>query len=352
MALEVEIKKRVSDFNLEVSFVTNEKSMGILGASGCGKSMTLKCIAGIEKPDEGRIVLDATVLFDSKKKINVPPQKRNVGYLFQNYALFPTMTVEDNIGVGIKGKKENKNQIMKEQIQRFRLEGLEKRYPGQLSGGQQQRVALARIMAYSPKIIMFDEPFSALDSFLKDILHQELLETLKEFPGEIIMVSHSRDEIFKFCDKLVIMTHGRVSVKGNTKEIFKNPKKLDAARITGCKNISRIRRISNYELEALDWEIILKTEKEIKDSVTHVGIRARHLQTANEIKTDINTMRVEFVQAAETPFDIQYIVRNAYNSHVQDIWWIKSRNQLDSKSWDNIPDYLLFPGEQLMLLEN
>ncbi len=177
MALEVAIKKYYPDFSLDVNFYTEKGILGVLGASGCGKSMTLKCIAGIETPDEGKIILNARVLFDSEKKINLSPQKRNIGYLFQNYALFPHMNVEENIAVGIKIKEE-KNEIIAKYLKIFHLENLKKAYPKNLSGGQQQRVALARIFASQPDILMLDEPFSALDDFLKWQVELELAKVL------------------------------------------------------------------------------------------------------------------------------------------------------------------------------
>ncbi len=163
--LKVNIQKELKEFDLDVDFELKNKRLGILGPSGCGKSMTLKSIAGIVNPDYGFISLNDTVYFDSSNKTNLKPQKRNVGYLFQNYALFPNMTVEENIAIGL-GKDCDKNHLS-EIIKRFHLNGLEKRYPRQLSGGQQQRVALARIMAYGPDVILLDEPVSAMDTFLK-----------------------------------------------------------------------------------------------------------------------------------------------------------------------------------------
>src|SRR5665647_158256 len=144
MSLLVNIKKKFKGFTLDVHFETGEGYLGILGASGSGKSMTLKCIAGIETPDEGRIILNGRVLYDSENKINLKPQSRNIGYLFQNYALFPNMTVEDNIGAGIKLPRNEKKQKINELIKTIHLQGLEHKYPSMLSGGQQQRVALAR----------------------------------------------------------------------------------------------------------------------------------------------------------------------------------------------------------------
>lgn len=161
MSLEVRIRRTLRDFSLETAFTTSDGVLGILGASGCGKSMTLRCIAGVETPDEGRIVLNGRVLFDSAAGVNLPPRQRRVGYLFQSYALFPHMTVEENIACALGWEKDRKKRAgtIASLVGRFRLEGLEKRYPGQLSGGQQQRVALARILAYEPEALLLDEPF-------------------------------------------------------------------------------------------------------------------------------------------------------------------------------------------------
>ena len=208
MALEVAIKKYYPDFSLDVNFYTEKGILGVLGASGCGKSMTLKCIAGIETPDEGKIILNGRVLFDSEKKINLSPQKRNIGYLFQNYALFPHMNVEENIAVGIKFKEE-KNEIIAKYLKIFHLENLKKAYPKNLSGGQQQRVALARIFASQPDILMLDEPFSALDDFLKWQVELELAKVLKLYGKNVLFVSHNRDEIYRFCDEIMVLSQGK-----------------------------------------------------------------------------------------------------------------------------------------------
>ncbi|AUS95888.1 hypothetical protein CDQ84_15990 [Clostridium thermosuccinogenes] len=209
MSLIVDIKKKLKDFKLEVSFESKDGVTALSGSSGSGKSMTLKCIAGIVKPDWGYIELDQKVLFDSDKGINLPPQQRHVGYLFQNYALFPNMTVERNIGCAIRRK--NKSETIKEYIKRFRLKGLEKRYPFELSGGQQQRAALARAFASQPEILMLDEPFSALDSYLKRELEQEMIEFLSDFKGVVLFVSHNWDEVLRLCDRVVFISEGKSS---------------------------------------------------------------------------------------------------------------------------------------------
>ncbi|MBO7241735.1 MAG: ATP-binding cassette domain-containing protein, partial [Methanobrevibacter sp.] len=226
--LKVNIQKELKEFDLDVDFELKKGCLGILGPSGCGKSMTLKSIAGIVDPDEGIISLNDTVYFDSSNKTNLKPQKRNVGYLFQNYALFPNMTVEENVAVGL-GKDYDKAHLS-EIIKRYHLNGLEKRYPRQLSGGQQQRVALARILAYGPDVILLDEPFSAMDAYLKEQLRMELINSLKDFDGFSILVTHNRDEAFQFCDELIILDKGKIIVKGDTHEIFENPRKVQVAR--------------------------------------------------------------------------------------------------------------------------
>lgn len=180
--LKVNIQKKLKEFDLNVDFELKKGCLGILGPSGCGKSMTLKSVVGIVNPDNGVISLttnDETVYYDSNEKINLKPQKRNVGYLFQNYALFPNMTVEENVAIGL--PKDYDEKRLTDMIKRFRLEGLEKRYPRELSGGQQQRVALARILAYSPDVILLDEPFSAMDTFLKEQLRIELSNNTERF---------------------------------------------------------------------------------------------------------------------------------------------------------------------------
>ena len=198
--LEVQIYKKLAEFDLDVSFQVNDNILGLMGASGSGKSMTLKCIAGIETPDQGRIVLNGRVLFDSEKKINVPIQKRNVGYMFQSYALFPNMNVYENISVGLRARKVKDVDIVVQKVmQQFRIFELASRYPKQLSGGQRQRVALARLMAYEPDVLLLDEPFSALDEDLKEDLLRELKSEL-QISKPVIFVSHNKEEVNELCD--------------------------------------------------------------------------------------------------------------------------------------------------------
>jgi molybdate transport system ATP-binding protein len=346
MSLTVDIRKKFKDFSLNVKFDTSEDRIGLLGASGCGKSMTLKCIAGIEKPDEGIITLNGRVLFDSSQRIDVIPQKRKVGYLFQNYALFPNMTVAENIGCGLRGSKADKLPRINEMIEMLHLQGLEMRYPMQLSGGQQQRVALARILAYEPDVLMLDEPFSALDSYLKESLQQELLENLAVYHGDTLIVSHNRDEIFSMCDKLAIIENGSLVLTGKTSEIFNNPIKLVAARLTGCKNFSRARKISEYEVEALDWGMNLKTAAKVTENMKYIGIRAHDLRPATD-NTLENTLPCRLLRIAETPFELNIICKSNSN----ELWWKVSKAYWHTSLYEKVPEYIRLPKESIMLLE-
>ena len=221
-SLKVNIKKKLKEFDLDVEFELKQKHLGILGPSGCGKSMTLKSIAGIVNPDEGIVSLTSdveTVYYDSARKINLKPQKRNVGYLFQNYALFPNMTVEENVAIGL--SKNNKKDVS-DIIKRFRLEGLEKRYPRQLSGGQQQRVAIARAIATDPDIIYFDEPTSALDpELIGEVL--EVMRRLAEDGMTMLVVTHEMSFAKNVSNKVIFMEQGNIVKMSSSKDFFENP---------------------------------------------------------------------------------------------------------------------------------
>ena len=339
--LKVNIQKKLKEFELDVDFELEKGCLGILGPSGCGKSMTLKSIAGIVNPDNGLISLATdkeTVYFDSIQKINLKPQKRNVGYLFQNYALFPNMTVEENVAIGL-SKNDDKKSVS-EIIKRFHLEGLEKRYPRQLSGGQQQRVALARIMAYSPDVILLDEPFSAMDTFLKEQLRLELLNSLNDFDGFSILVTHNRDEAFQFCDELIILNQGKVIAKGKTHEVFENPKKVEVARLTGCKNISKIEIIDDYHIKSLDWGLVFEVSQKVSQNISHMGIRAHDFSPAQ--KEDLNSFDTLDSTKIEMPFEWEITLANG-------LWW-KRDKQIHEHEFE-IPQYLKVDPKNIILLE-
>ena len=282
MSLYVDIEKQLGSFHLRVQLETENEITALLGASGCGKSMTLKCIAGIVPPDRGRIVLNDRVLFDSEKKVNLTPQQRKLGYLFQNYALFPNMTVEKNILCGVRSKdKQEKATALADALRRFRLEGLEKRYPAQLSGGQQQRVALARILCSKPEAILLDEPFSALDSFLKWNLELELSDLLADFQGPILWVSHDRGEVFRNCKKVCVMEQGTSQGIVTLRQLFHEPETEAAARLSGCKNI--VEALPEGSAVTLPlWGLTLDCTGPVPANIRRVGIRAHHVAAVPE----------------------------------------------------------------------
>lgn len=349
MAIEVRIHREFDDFKLDVQFQSESRRIGILGASGCGKSLTLKSIAGIERPETGKIESAGKVFFDSAKKIWMPPQERNVGYLFQNYALFPTITVEKNIGIALRCGKKEKEKKVRDMIERFSLQGLEKKLPGQLSGGQQQRTALARIMIYEPDMILLDEPFSALDSYLKEQTQRECLELLQDYPGTVILVSHSRDEIYRFSEEVLVMDGGKAVIKKTVKELFEHPQKVAAAKLTGCKNIEEIVWKDGKHLYVPGWDMVIPAGMGNVGDAQAIGIRAHEFTTERtesdgelvfpvykpEVKEDLFEYHVQFFtsERAKTPV----------------VW------KVSKKLWDvgekGVPKWLYLKREHILFLE-
>ena len=280
MALSVDIRKALGNFHLAVQFDAGDETLALLGASGCGKSVTLKCIAGILTPDEGHIELDGVTLYDSASRINLPPQRRQVGYLFQQYALFPNMTVRQNIAAAVRDKARRQTEVA-EKLRQFRLEAVADQKPGQLSGGQQQRCALARILCTRPEAILLDEPFSALDSFLKWKLELELSDLLADFHGPILWVSHDRGEVFRNCKKVCVMEQGQSQGMFSLRQLFHEPETEAAARLSGCKNIVEAVPAGNA-VTLPQWGLTLDCGKAVPADVRWAGIRAHHVTAAPE----------------------------------------------------------------------
>lgn len=264
------------------------------------------------------------------------------------------MTVEKNIGCGFRGKKEDRSEKIAEYIRRYHLEGLEKRYPHQLSGGQQQRAALARMMIGEPDVILLDEPFSALDSYLKDVLQRDMKEFLKDYKGDMVLVTHSREEVFRFCRELTLLKDGKILVSGETKSIFDEPGSVEAARLTGCKNITEIQRLDSHHIYAIDWKITLRTEKEVLPCHTHAAVRGHWLVEENSIpsyiKGEENVISVEVVEEAETPFEEQYLIRCQEAPEAFPIWLMRAKKSTDSHE-KSVPCRVYFPPEKIMLLQ-
>lgn len=347
MSLEVTITKRFEGFTLHADFAAGNTAAAILGASGCGKSMTLRCIAGVVKPDSGRIVLDGRVLFDSEKGIDLPPQQRNVGLLFQNYALFPNMTVEQNILCALKKEKDPaaRKAACGSALRAMRLEELAHRLPSELSGGQQQRAALARILAGRPRILMLDEPFSALDSYLREEVEGEVGSLLSNFDGTALLVTHDRDEAYRLCREMIVMDSGEVLRAGTTKEVFADPRRLTAARLTGCKNILPCVRVDEHHVRLTGWGRELTVALPVPEGCCAVGIRAHDF--APEAVDGENRMPVQVGASSENPFDWNMICTAADDAGK--LWWKVSKTTLSSPP-PQAPAYLRVAPENIMPL--
>ncbi len=345
MSLIVDIHRDFGGFVLDAAFEAENGITCLLGSSGCGKSLTLKCIAGIEKPDRGHIELDGVVLYDSEKHINLPPQKRRVGYLFQNYALFPNMTVRQNILCGLNRERDRaaKENRLNDMLQLMQLTGLEDRKPAQLSGGQQQRVALARILVNEPRTLMLDEPFSALDAHLRDSLKVELRDMLAKYGKEVLMVTHSRDEAYNMSSRIAVMDKGKLLCLKDTKDLFADPGNTPAAILTGCKNIAPARKTGLYEVEVPSWGVTLQTSREVNDGLTAVGVRAHYFNpTAPQ-----NRWPVTYLEEMEEPFETILQFRYAgQSSDSPPVWWRISKD----KKPQQFPDELGVAPANILLL--
>lgn len=312
MSALVKFRKKLGAFTLNVDFEAGDEALALLGGSGCGKSMTLKCIAGVATPDEGKIVVDGVTFFDSEKKINLKPQQRRCGLLFQNYALFPNMTAKQNIMAVLRhgsGRCGNSEARYRETAEKFFITGLEDHYPSQLSGGQQQRVALARIMAGDPAIIMLDEPLSALDSYLRWQLELNLRRMLSEFPGTTLYVSHNRDEVYRLCSKVCVINNGESGPVKSVAEFFEAPPTLAAAVLSGCKNFSRAERAGPRRIRALDWNAEFDCARVVPVCAKFAGIRAHRITLSKEYAAAENSFRAEVVSVRDDLFTAVINVR-------------------------------------------
>jgi molybdate transport system ATP-binding protein len=347
MSLIVHIEKKLGRFTLTADFESHGTVLGMLGESGCGKSMTLKCIAGVVTPDRGKIILNDRILFDKEKKINLSPQQRQVGFLFQNYALFPHMTVRRNILCGLHQEKDRlkKERILHDVIELLQLQGLETHRPAQLSGGQQQRTALARILVSEPQLLMLDEPFSALDSHLREHLQIELKKVLTRFGKDTLFVTHSRDEAYHLCPEIALWEHGKILTQQPTKKLFANPQSKAAALLTGCKNVVSARKIGDFEVEIADWGIRLTTVEKVKPDLKSIGIRAHYFNP----KCSQNRFPIALSNEMEGPFEYILQFRYLHQDPLSPaIWW---RIPKEKKS-SHLPQELGIAAANILLLYN
>lgn len=342
--LELNIKKKLNNFTLDIECKLDSNRIGILGGSGAGKSMILKMLAGIEKPDKGYIKLDDRLLFDSEKKTDIKPKDRHIGYCFQNYALFPNLTVYENIVIGLsKSERADADKF----LEKFELTKIKNSKPNKISGGQAARVAMARILIRKPKVLLFDEAFSALDIYLRDHIQEEIAQILEDFEGSAIFVSHSRDELYRLCDSMMVIDSGKISNLGNTKEIFKFPKTKTAAILTGCKNISDIRYISDNTIETIDWGINFEFSKELPKDINAIGIRAHEFVPVWE-ESGNNLIEFKLKSRAKLPFEDNYYL---YTNGSSDITWLVQKDIKEKIAGRGLPKFLQIDEENILLLK-
>lgn len=305
MSLVLDIKKRYPGLMLDMQLEAGEERVALLGASGCGKSCTLHCIAGVETPDEGKIIVNGVTFFDSAAGINLSPQERKCALLFQNYQLFPNMSVADNVCAGVRhaGDAAARKKLAERYLGIFGLADFAERYPARLSGGQQQRVALARMVAAHPGIFMFDEPMSALDSYLKSALEQNMLDLFGVCNRTVLYVSHDIDEACRLCQRICVMHNGRVEEIGSVEDVVRRPQTLAALRLTGCKNTSRARKIGDQEVEALDWGMTFNVGREVPDGVAYLGIRASYFHVDNRVERGRNSYDLHVARVSDSRFE-------------------------------------------------
>jgi molybdate ABC transporter permease protein len=307
--LDLDVMKALEQFQLEMRLNAGSEAVGLLGPSGAGKSMTLRVIAGIVTPDRGRIVLNSRVLFDSAAGINIPAAARKIGVVFQDYALFPNMTVAENVGFGLSAlpPRERLARVQK-QLDRMHIAELANRNPAELSGGQRQRVAIARCMAIEPDALLFDEPFAALDPHLRRQMEEQLRETLANYDGVVIFVTHDMEEAFRFCTDLLVLDGGKVIASGPKHQIFERPQTVAVARLTGCKNIVSARRLSANQIAVETWNCELQTNDRGADSLAHVGIRSHQVLFQQTADAE-NTFPCWLVTTSEAPHEMTLYLR-------------------------------------------
>jgi molybdate transport system permease protein len=266
--------------------------------------MTLRCITGIENADSGRVVLNGRLLFDSSTGINIPPSARRIGVLFQDHALFPHLTVYENVGFGLHGlAKEERQRRIDDVVRLVGIHSFLNRYPAELSGGQKQRVALARALAIQPDALLLDEAFSALDPHLRRQLEEQLREALIDYDGVVLFVTHDMEEAFRFCQDLLVLDRGEVIASGPKHHLFEQPKTTQAARLTGCKNIVKAERLDDTTVRIPTWRCDLTADTREFKGLTHVGIRAHHLKFTDR-STGSNVLPCWLVETSESPHEI------------------------------------------------
>lgn len=337
--LVCKIKKDFKNFKLDVDFEMRNERMGFLGASGSGKSLTLKAIGGLIKPDSGKIILNGRTLFDSEKKINLRPQERRVGYLFQDYALFPNFTVEENVRAGLREKED-----ITDKLKEMHIYHIKDKLPAYISGGERQRTALCRILVNKPDILLLDEPFSALDEFLKNSIETEVLNIIRKYELKTILVSHNKDEVYRMSDNIISIKDGKSGARRTRREFFESPLSLTEAKLIGINNFSDF-EIEGDEIFLKAWGIRLKTK--IKEKGGVCGLRSRDIILSDRALND-DYIRIEDYRLVEN-IDSYLVILNQDDRKYDDL-----RIEIDKKDYKKLgagPKYFAIDSRKLLFLK-
>ena len=275
MFIEVKALKKFKEFELDISWHSQGGITVLFGPSGAGKTLTLQCLAGLINPDEGMIRVKEVVYYDSGGKISLPPQKRKVGYVFQDYALFPHKTVYANVAYGAKNKTNGKIEGL---LDSFGLAEHHDKYPSEISGGQKQRTALARAIASDPELLLLDEPLSALDETLRERFQMDILALHAEGGIPIVYVTHSLNEVFTMADVIVVIDEGRVVEVGEKESVLFRPRQRRTAELTGVKNIfpCRVKRMDgkSMTLSLSGMELVARADERFRvGDQAYMGIK-------------------------------------------------------------------------------
>ena len=319
----------------------------LLGPSGSGKSTLLNIIGGIDGADSGSITIDGERIEDMTEKKLSLYRRKHLGYIFQMYNLIPNLTVRENIEVG--AYLSDKPLDVDELLHTLGIYEHQRKLPNQLSGGQQQRTALARIMAYEPDVILLDEPFSALDAYLRERMLTELMEILSDYEGTVIMVSHSRDEIYSFSEEVLVIEDGHGIRLGPVKEVFNAPRYKTAARLTGCKNIADVYRMDAQTVYVKDWDVqLIFKGRSVPENVKAIGIRAHDLIPVYGTISGA-MLKVKEWKSVDYPFERKYFIQ--CESGCEDFCWFVQREISATLEEKGMPDALAFPEEKVLFLE-
>lgn len=343
MSIYVNIQKNYGSFKLDVCFESKQGTMAIFGPSGSGKTLTLKCIAGIETPDKGIIVINGQTVFDSNKKINISPQKRRIGLMLQDYALFPNMNVKENIMIGAHYFKNENDQLnaFNSYIKKYCLENKLESRINELSGGEKQRVALVRMLMSNPSFLLFDEPFSSLDDNLRLKLQLDLKNELIKSKKEAIIVTHNKEEVLNIANSLAIIKSGRIIEMNETYQCINHHSFIETSFILGNQNHSRIINIESKYIKCLDWNIDISFPKVFKEnskyievpkeaffpssSSNHYSINVKDTIYINEEKMILCRFinQLEHSDDLLIPFNEQIVLEKAVGINYDKIRWLK-----------------------------